>query len=95
MPFELDYAGDPGLSGITQLRLERDETRFHGRFRVFDVVGWIDAREQGSPLPPMDGSVSTPRVEVAGAQLEGVEIVLDEPTIADKGEASGTAGPTP
>jgi len=91
LPFELDYAGDPSLAGITRLQLERDATRFEGRFRAFDVVDWIDAREHGSPLPPIDGTVTTPRMEIAGAQLEGVEITLDEPTI-DGATATGSAG---
>jgi hypothetical protein len=95
LPFELDYAGDPGLSGIARLRLQRDETRFDGRFRAFEVAGWIDAREQGSPLPPIDGTIATPRMEIAGAQLESVEIVIDEPTIGGPAEASGTLGQTP
>lgn len=91
LPFELDYAGDPALSGIARLRLERDATRFDGRFRAFDVGAWIEEREHGSPLPPIDGTVTTPRMEIAGAQLEGVEITLDEPTI-DGATATGSAG---
>ena len=88
LPFELDYTGDTDLSGIAQLQLARDATRFDARFRAFDVAGWIDEREQGSPLPPIDGTVTTPRMEIAGAQLEGVEIVIDEPAIDTAGENS-------
>jgi len=89
LPFVLDYAGDPGLSGVVRLQLRRDDTRFDGRFRAFDVVAWIDARKRGSPLPPIDGTLSTPRMEIAGAQLEGIEIILDEPAIDGEGGRAG------
>lgn len=98
LPFELDYAGDPGLSDIVRLRLARDATRFDGRFRAFDVAGWIDEREHGSPLPPIEGTITTPRMEIAGAQLEGVEVVFDEPTIdgaTGAAPAGAGAGTTP
>lgn len=90
LPFELDYAGSPDLTGVAHLQLARDATRFDGRFRAFEVAGWIDERERGSPLPPIDGTVTTPRMDIAGAQLEGVEIVLDEPTIDDATSVDGT-----
>ena len=93
LPFVLDYAGDPGLSDVARLQLQRDATRFDGRFRAFDVVAWIDAREHGSPLPPIEGTLSAPRMEIAGAQLEGIEVILDEPTIdGESGGAGQDAG---
>lgn len=79
LPIALDYVGKPDLSGITRLRLQRDATRFDGRFRAFDVVAWTAARARGSLLPPLDGTITTPRIDLAGARLEGVEIVLDDP----------------
>ena len=79
LPFVLDYVGKPDLSDIVRLQLQRDATRFDGRFRAFDVTDWIGVRDSDSLLPPLDGRITTPRLEVAGAQLEGVEITLDEP----------------
>lgn len=81
VPFELDYSGGSDLSGIARLQLRRDGARFDGRFRAFEVTGWIDRRDAGSPLPPIDAVATVPRMEVAGSQLEGVEIVLDAPTV--------------
>lgn len=83
LPFALDYVGNPDLSDIARLRLQRDASRFDGRFRAFDVVAWIDSREDGSLLPPLDGRITTPRMDIAGAQLEGVEITLDDPVLDD------------
>ena len=40
----------------------------------------------GSLLPPLQGSLSTPRLEIAGATLEGVEVGLDDPGITPRDE---------
>jgi hypothetical protein len=63
--------------------LQRDETRFAGRFRLADVTAWINADAGGSPLPPLDGRLTTPALEVSGAQLQGVEVEVDDPGVAD------------
>lgn len=81
LPFRLDYVGKPDTSDIAALQLRRDDTRFDGRFRLPEVLAWIDAAGDGSPIPPLDGTVSTPRLEISGAQLEGVEVEIDEPTV--------------
>ena len=41
-------------------------------------MAWLNAGSAGSPLPPLAGTLSTPRVEIAGATLEGVEVELGE-----------------
>lgn len=83
LPFALDYAGKPDFSDIAALNLARDDTRFAGRFRLPDVTAWIDSGNDGSPLPPLDGRLSTPSMEISGAHLEGVEIEIDDPAIAE------------
>ena len=82
LTFVLDYVGRLGFSDVANLRLRRDATLFDARFRLPQVQEWLDARVTGSPLPPMDGHLSTPRLEIAGAQLEGVEVEFDEPSLA-------------
>ncbi len=77
LPFALRYAGKPDLSDIAGLRLRRDTTDFDSRFRLYDVLGWID-QTGGSPLPPLDGRLRSPLLEISGATLEGVDIVLDD-----------------
>ena len=81
MPFALEYKGAIDFADIASLELERDATRFDARFRLPDVLAWLDAVATDSPLPPLQGSLSTPRVEVAGAVLEGVEIEIDDSSI--------------
>ena len=81
LPFRLDYVGRPDASDIAALRLQRDATHFDGRFRLPEVVAWADATRTGSPIPPIDGRVSSPALEVSGARLEGVEVEIDDPGI--------------
>lgn len=78
LPFKLDYRGAPSLAGATTLQLRRDATRFDARLRLPAVLEWIDASASGSPLPPIDGTLTTPKLEIAGATLEGVEIEFDD-----------------
>ena len=78
LPFSLQYAGPVDLSGRTRLQLTRDATRFDARFRLPQVTQWIDALARDTPLPPLDGTLSTPRLVVSGATLDGVEVTFDD-----------------
>ena len=84
LPFVLDYSGAANLSGDTALQLRRDATRFDGRFRLPDVLAWIEAAADGSPLPPIDGRLTTPVLEITGATLHGVEITFDDAEEVDE-----------
>jgi hypothetical protein len=79
LPFALDYAGATSLANAARLRLRRDEARFDARFRLPEVLAWLDDGDSGTPLPPLSGTASAPRLEISGAQLEGIEISIDEP----------------
>jgi len=76
----LDYRGPLAFSGVLGLRAEHGPTRFDGRFRVRDITAWLDS-DLATLLPPLDGTASTPVLEIAGARLEGVEVSVDEPTV--------------
>lgn len=78
LPFVLGYAGPANLSGRARLRLHRGATEFDARFHLPDVLEWRDRLDTGTPLPPLDGTFSTPELEIAGATLEGVEIEFSE-----------------
>ncbi len=77
LPFSLHYAGKADLADVASLRLQRDATDFDGRFKLYDVLGWID-QAGGSPLPPLDGRLRSPELEISGAVLEGVDVVIDD-----------------
>ena len=81
LPFSLGYDGALDFSDVMALTLRRDATRFDGRLRVRDVLAWRGIAATASPLPPLDGHLSTPRLEIAGAQLEGVEVDFEDPAI--------------
>ncbi len=80
LPFRLRYSGKPDVSETIELRLSRDAMRFDSRFRLDAVLGWVE-QSAGSPLPPLDGRLIAPKLEISGATLEGVEITLDDEAI--------------
>lgn len=80
LPFVLDYVGPPDFNDVAHLQFARDDTRFDGRFRLPQILAWIDA-EDGAPWPPLAGHVTTPKLEIAGAVLEGVDVHLGDPTL--------------
>lgn len=81
LPFTLDYTGPFDFGDVVTLGVRRDATRFNGRFHIRDVLAWRDAASTGSPLPPIDGRLTTPKLEIAGARLEGVDIDIEEPSV--------------
>lgn len=83
LPFALDYAGAVDFGGTARVRLQRDAAYFDARFRLPDVLAWADAGSEGTPLPPLTGTASAPRIEISGARLEGVEVIIDEPSVPE------------
>jgi hypothetical protein len=77
----LGYAGRMDLADVVSLALRRDDTRFDGRFRIADVTAWSNAKARGSLLPPLAGNLHTPRIDIAGATLEGVDVEIDDPDL--------------
>ncbi|GAB2515735.1 AsmA family protein [Lysobacter humi (ex Lee et al. 2017)] len=76
LPMHLAYTGPIDFSGRTDLELRDRRSVFDGAFRLPDVLEWIDAPPGGTPIPPIAGRVSTPRLEIPGATLEGVEVTV-------------------
>jgi hypothetical protein len=84
LPVALAYAGRVDGSDPAQLTLSRDDNRFDARFRLPDLLAWIDAGTNASPLPPLDGHLVAPRLDIGGVRLEGVDADLrDEGTVVD------------
>lgn len=82
MPFALDYAGATDLGEVVRLGLQRGAAALDARFRLGDVQDWLDDG-RGNPLPPLDGRLRAPLLELDGARLEGVDVVLDAPEVDD------------
>ena len=81
LPFRMAYSGKPDLSDEATLQLRRDDVRFDGRFSPLDITAWMIAGS-GNPLPPLDGHLVAPRIDIAGASLQGVDMTLDDPAVA-------------
>lgn len=78
LSFAIDYLGRANLADATSLRLRRDATRFDAEFRLPRVLDWLDADGADTPLPPLHGRLRTPRLEIAGATLVGVEMDFED-----------------
>ena len=76
--FTASYAGARDFSSPLSLRVEQAGTEAEARFRVADVLAWMDAGAAGSPLPPIQARASAPRIEFAGAVLQGVELGIED-----------------
>lgn len=77
-PFTVDYAGATDFSDPVHLQLRRDETRFEGQSQLPELTDWMTRLADGTPLPPLTGTLTTPRIEVAGATLTGVRVEIDD-----------------
>lgn len=85
MPFSLQYEGPMDLTGIALLEVQRGAASMESRFRMRAITGWLGAAARDSPLPPLSGTISAPRLEISGAVLEGVQVQLHDPDV-DAGE---------
>ncbi len=81
LPFALHYEGSSDLTAPAALQLHRDATTFDGRFQLAQLTSWMQSATNPSPLPPLQGHVTAPRLDIAGAQLQDVEITFDDPGV--------------
>lgn len=98
VPVELAYAGPLDLSGKTGLAAQHEGTAIDVEFELPRLLAWTDRRDARSPLPPLTGHARLDRIEIAGATLEGVELVIEEDAAdaadaATVGAMQGTAAP--
>lgn len=81
-PMPLDYAlaydGATDFSTPLTLVVSREDTRLDSRFSLTELLAWLED-DGGNPLPPLQGTLSTPALVVEGFTLEGVEVQLSEP----------------
>jgi len=71
--FTLDYTGALDISGELGLQLHRGQTRLDAAINPSQLTDWL-SRDTSSPLPPLQGRLSTPTLEFSGIILHGVEV---------------------
>jgi hypothetical protein len=76
-PIALDYRGRPDLSDPLGLGLSMGEARLDARVRVPELLAWIDA-PPASPLPPLAGRLTLPRIDFGGTTLRGVTVEMHD-----------------
>jgi hypothetical protein len=77
LPLRLAYLGKPDFSDPIALTVNRDQTSLQASVRVPEIRQWLDA-PPGSPLPPLNGKLSTPSLAFDGVELRGVEIEISD-----------------
>ena len=82
MPLAIEYLGASDFSGPLQINLSANAARLQASLRIAELQQWLDA-SAGSPLPPLDATISAPTLEVEGFTLEGVEIEIRESAPAE------------
>ncbi|MEO5827837.1 MAG: hypothetical protein ABIQ48_04435 [Luteimonas sp.] len=83
LPFVLDYTGARDFTSVAALQLQQGAATLDARLRLRELQAWL-ASDPINPLPPLDATLHAPRLDIAGAQLQGVEITVNEPAIDAK-----------
>jgi hypothetical protein len=83
MPLQVRYSGAADLSDPLAIELRPEPTRLQASLRITDMNAWLDDNG-GSPLPPLQATLSTPTLVVEGFTLEGAEIEIREAGPAPK-----------
>lgn len=78
LDYELAYGGATDFSTPLKLLVSRGDTRLDSRFSLTELLAWLEDNG-GNPLPPLQGTLSTPALVVEGFTLEGVQVQLTEP----------------
>lgn len=95
LPFALDYTGKTDFSSIATLQLQHGAASLEARLRLQDLQAWL-ASDTKNPLPPLDANLRAPELEIAGAQLQGVEVTISDPAMdGSTGNNDATRDATP
>lgn len=77
LPLRLRYLGSSDLGDPLALQVEKAATRLDASVRVAELSAWA-SRPDASPLPPLTGQLRTPKMDLGGIELEGVQVELRE-----------------
>jgi hypothetical protein len=77
LPIQLAYQGKLDLSDALTLNASLGETRFNSSLRLPQIQSWL-AANNAAPLPPLTGTLSTPRLSVDGIEMKGVSVEIED-----------------
>ena len=77
MAYTLAYDGPSDLGADSRLTLKRDDTTAESTLALPELLAWLD-RDDAGLLPPLQATLATPSVVVAGVTLEGVRVSIEE-----------------
>ncbi|MGH8500598.1 MAG: hypothetical protein ACRERV_17560, partial [Methylococcales bacterium] len=75
IPYLLEYSGKPDFSDAISLVLTIEKSKLDSSLKIADIQQWI-AKKDGSPLPPLQGRLETPDIQIDGVSLEGISIEI-------------------
>lgn len=79
LPLHLSYRGKPDLSDVLTFDVALNETKFNSSLRLPQMQAWLDEKD-AAPLPPLNGVLSSPQLNVEGIELKGVTVeISDDP----------------
>ena len=87
--FDAAYRGPKDFSAPIAYNAKRADSELHGQFRIADIRGWI-ASKFAALLPPIAAKLSTPRIDIGGMQLQGVQMEIRD----DAAPPAATSKPT-
>ena len=92
---KLDYRGAADFGDPLSLKVDRDQTHVAASLRLAEMQAWV-AQTAGSPLPPLNATITTPTLTFDGITLEGVQIeIRDSETGAAEKSAEKSASSVP
>ena len=81
LPVVIAYLGKSDLSDPMSLTVTREPTTLQASLRIPEMRRWL-AAPNGSPLPPLNGSLRTPSLVFDGIELQGVELEVSDSPVA-------------
>ena len=77
LPVQLAYQGKPDLSDVLTVDAAVGESKFHSDLRLPQMQAWL-AADNAAPLPPLNGTLVAPQLNVSGIELKGVSVEIED-----------------
>jgi uncharacterized protein involved in outer membrane biogenesis len=73
--FVATYRGPRNLSASILYDAKRADSELQGQFRIADIKNWVENKFDVL-IPPVEAQLVTPRIDVGGFQLQGVQMEI-------------------